>query len=90
MRTIKPFDVDAKRVEASKRIYEMFGRVPFLYVKYKNTYAEGYCEYTDGLRISFTVWYRDLIVSTSISEPISQHDKAMAYISSIPERPWAS
>ena len=88
--TIKPFNVEEKRVEVSQRIYSVFGKVPFLYVKYRDNYAEGYCQYKDGLMIGFTVWYRDMLVRTERYEPQSQHEKAVEYINSIQERPWAS
>ena len=90
MGTIKPYDVDTMRVKASERIHRMFKNVPFLYIKYKDTFAEGYCQYKDGIKAFFTVWYRDLMVSTTTEEAVSPHEKAVEYINSIPERPWAS
>ena len=90
MGTIKPFDVADMRIKASERIHKMFKGAPFIYIKYKNTFAEGYCQYKDGVTAFFTVWYRDMIVSTTVNETMSQHEKAIAYINSIPERPWAS
>ena len=79
MGTIKPYDVDSMRVKASQRIHTMFRNVPFIYIKYK-----------DGLIVTFTVWYRDMLICTSVEEVTSQHEKAMEYINSIPETPWAS
>ena len=90
MGTIKPYNSDEMRVKASERIHSMFKNVPFIYIKYRDTYAEGYCQYKDGLVVSFTVWYRDLLIHTSEEEPESPHEKAVEYINSIPERPWAS
>ena len=90
MGTIKPYNSDEMRVKASERIHSMFKNVPFIYIKYRDTYAEGYCQYKDGLVVSFTVWYRDLLIRTSEEEPKSPHEKAVEYINSIPERPWAS
>lgn len=90
MGTIKPYDVDDMRVKASERIHGMFKNAPFLYIKYKDTFAEGYCQYKDGIKAFFTVWYRDLLVSTTMEEVESQHEKALEYINTIPERPWAS
>ena len=90
MGTIKPYDVADMRIKASERIHKMFKGAPFIYIKYKNTFAEGYCQYKDGVTAFFTVWYRDMIVSTTVNETMSQHEKAMGYINSIPERPWAS
>ena len=90
MGTIKPYNSDEMRVKASERIHSMFKNVPFIYIKYRDTYAEGYCQYKDGLVVSFTVWYRDLLMRTSEKEPESPHEKAVEYINSIPERPWAS
>jgi hypothetical protein len=90
MGTIKPYNSDEMRVKASERIHSMFKNVPFIYIKYRDTYAEGYCQYKDGLVVSFTVWYRDLLIRTSEEEPESPHEKAVEYINSIPERPWAS
>ena len=81
--TIKPFNVEEKRVEASQRIYSVFGKVPFLYVKYRDNYAEGYCQYKDGLMIGFTVWYRDLLVKPDCVQVEGQHARAMAYINSL-------
>ena len=90
MKTIRPFNVDEMRIKASERIHKMFKGAPFIYIKYKNTFAEGYCQYKDGVTAFFTVWYRDMIVSTTVNEAMSQHDKAIAYINSIPKQPWAS
>ena len=90
METIKPFDVDSMRVKASVRIHTMFKGAPFIYVKYRGNYAEDYCQYKDGVIATFTVWYRDMLVCTSMEELESAHDRAQDYIKSIPERPWAS
>ena len=90
MGTIKPYDVDEMRVKASELIHGMFKNVPFLYVKYKDTFAEGYCQYKDGIKAFFTVWYRDLLVSTTEEPCESQHEKAMQYVHSLEEKPWAS
>ena len=88
MGTIKPFNSDDMRIKASERIHQMFKGAPFIYVKYKDTFAEGYCQYKDGIKAFFTVWYRDLLVRTSGNEYDSAHERAMAYINSIPEKPW--
>lgn len=61
MGTIKPFDVADMRIKASERIHKMFRGAPFIYIKYKNTFAEGYCQYKDGVTAFFTVWYRDIV-----------------------------
>ena len=90
MGTIKPYNSDEMRVKASERIHSMFKNVPFIYIKYRDTYAEGYCQYKDGLVVSFTVWYRDLLIRTSEEELESPHEKAMAYVKSLEEKPWAS
>ena len=90
MGTIKPYNTDEMRIKASERIHKMFKNVPFIYIKYRDTYAEGYCQYKDGLVVSFTVWYRDLLIRTSEEEPESQHEKALAYVHSLEEKPWAS
>ena len=90
MNTIKPFNVDEMRTKASERIHKMFKGAPFIYVKYKNTFAEGYCQYKDGLTAFFTVWYRDLLVRTSIDDELSQYERARNYVKTIPETPWAS
>ena len=89
MGTIKPYNSDEMRVKASERIHSMFKNVPFIYIKYRDTYAEGYCQYKDGLVVSFTVWYRDLLIRTSEVKPESPHEKAMAYVKSLEEKPWA-
>ena len=88
MGTIKPFNTDEMRVKASERIHQMFKGAPFIYIKYKETFAEGYCQYKDGVTAFFEVWYRDLLVRTSNNEHDSAHERAMAYIHSIPEKPW--
>ena len=90
MRTIKPFNTDEMRIKASERIHQIFKGAPFIYIKYKDTFAEGYCQYKDGITAFFTVWYRDLIVRTSNNEHDSAHEKAMEYISSLPLKPWMS
>ena len=88
MTTIRPYNVDGMRVKASERIHKMFKGAPFIYIKYKDTFAEGYCQYRDGVKAFFTVWYRDMLVKTS--EDLSPHEKALAYIHSLEEKPWAS
>ena len=88
MRTIKPFNTDEMRIKASERIHQMFKGAPFIYIKYKDTFAEGYCQYKDGVKASFTVWYRDMKISTT--EELSPHEKALAYVHSLEEKPWAS
>ena len=90
METIKPYNVDDMRVKASERIHTMFKGAPFIYIKYKNTFAEGYCQYKDGVTAFFTVWYRDLLVRTTETADLSPHEKALEYVKSLPERPWAS
>lgn len=87
MGTIKPYNSDEMKVRASERIHSMFNNVTFIYIKYRDTYAEGYCQYKDGLVVSFTVWYRDLLIRTSEEEPESPHEKAMAYVKSLEEKP---
>ena len=49
MKTIRPYNVDYMRVKASERIHKMFKGAPFIYVKYKDTFAEGYCQYKEAL-----------------------------------------
>ena len=88
MKTIRPYNVDDMRVKASERIHKMFKGAPFIYIKYKNTFAEGYCQYNDGVKGFFTLWYRDMLVHTN--EELSPHEKAMAYVKSLEEKPWAS
>ena len=88
METIRPYNVDDMRVKASERIHKMFKGAPFIYIKYKDTFAEGYCQYMDGVKAFFTVWYRDMLVNTS--EDLSPHEKALAYVHSLEEKPWAS
>ena len=88
MKTIKPFNTDAMRTKASERIHQMFKGAPFIYIKYKDTFAEGYCQYKDGVTAFFEVWYRDLLVRTSNNEHDSAHERAMAYINSLPLKPW--
>lgn len=83
MGTIQPFNVDKMRVKASERIHGDVQRSPVIVVKYKSTFAEGYCQYQDGVTAFFTVWYRDLTVRPSETESYGQHDRAMAYIQSI-------
>ena len=62
MGTIRPYNVDDMRIKVSERIHSMFKGAPVIIVKYKNTFAEGYCKYKDGVTAFFTVWYRDLLV----------------------------
>ena len=90
MKTIKAFNTDEMRVRASERIHAMFNGAPVIVVKYKNTFAEGYCQYKDGVTAFFTVWYRDLLSEARQSADISPHEKAMEYINSIPLKPWMS
>ena len=90
MKTIRPFNSDEMRIKASERIHKMFKGAPFIFVKYKNTFAEGYCQYKDGTTAFFTVWYRDMLVHSSEDVFESQHDRAVAYIKSLPKQPWAS
>lgn len=88
MKTIRPYNTDEMRIKASERIHKMFKGAPFIYIKYKDTFAEGYCQYRDGVKAFFTVWYRDMIISTT--EETSPHEKALAYVHSLEEKPWAS
>ena len=90
MKTIKAFNTDEMRVRASERIHAMFKGAPVIVVKYKNTFAEGYCQYKDGVTAFFTVWYRDLLVRTQERSETSPHEKALKYINSIKEKPWTS
>ena len=83
METIKPFDVDTMRVEASERIHTMFKGAPVIIIKYKDTFAEGYCQYKDGITAFFTVWYRDLLTKQGLVQKESQHERAMQYINSM-------
>lgn len=83
MKTIRPYNVDDMRVKASERIHTMFRGAPVIVIKYKDTFAEGYCQYKDGITAFFTVWYRDLLVRTNETVHDSQHDRAMAYINSM-------
>ena len=90
MKTIRPYDTDEMRIKASERIHGMFKGAPVIVVKYKDTFAQGYCQYKDGIKAFFTVWYRDLLVKKNPVQVEGQHDRAMQYINSIPEKPWAS
>ena len=90
METIRPYNTDEMRIKASERIHKMFKGAPFIYVKYKDTFAEGYCQYKDGVKAFFTVWYRDLLVRTTEEYDDCQHEKALTYIHSLEEKPWAS
>lgn len=83
MKTIKPFNVDEMRVKASERIHSMFKGAPVIVVKYKDNFADGYCQYRDGVTAFFTVWYRDMKVNTSDENFDGQHERAMAYINSM-------
>ena len=83
MGTIKPYDVDTMRVNASERIHTMFKGAPVIIIKYKDTFAEGYCQYKDGITAFFTVWYRDLLTKQEPVQVEGQHEKAMAYINSL-------
>lgn len=81
MGTIKPFDVSEMRIKASERIHTMFKSAIVIVIKYKDTFAEGYCQYKDGTTASFEVWYRDML--PKVNDYGSQHDRALAYINSI-------
>ena len=88
MTTIRPYNTDEMRIKASERIHRIFKGAPFIYIKYKDTFAEGYCQYKDGIKAFFTVWYRDMLVHTN--EELSPHEKALAYVHSLEKKPWAS
>ena len=83
MGTIRPYNVDDMRIKASERIHSMFNGAPVIIVKYKDTFAEGYCQYKDGVTAFFTVWYRDLLVKQEPIQVEGQHARAMAYINSL-------
>lgn len=83
MKTIKPFNVDEMRIKASERIHAMFKGAPVIVVKYKDNFADGYCQYKDGVTAFFTVWYRDMLVKTSEESFDGQHERAMQYINSM-------
>lgn len=89
MKTVRPFNADEMRVRASERIHGMFKGAPVIVIKYKNTFAEGYCQYRDGVTAFFTVWYRDLLPEGNDESDISPHEKAIRYINSIKKAPWA-
>lgn len=81
MKTVKPFNVDEMRIKASERIHSMFKSAIVIWIKYKNTFAEGYCQYKDGTTAFFSVWYRDLLIEPVVNvQQESQHDRAMRYI----------
>ena len=54
MGTIKPFNVDEMRIKASERIHAMFKGAPVIVIKYKDNFAEGYCQYKDGVTADLT------------------------------------
>ena len=81
--TIKPYNVDDMRIQASERIHGMFKGAPVIIIKYKDTFAEGYCQYKDGVTAFFTVWYRDLLVKPDCVQVEGQHERAMAHINSL-------
>ena len=84
MGTVKPFNVDDMRIKASERIHSMFKSAVVICIKYKNTFAEGYCQYKDGTTAFFSVWYRDLLIEPVVNiQQESQHDRAMKYINSM-------
>lgn len=83
MGTIRPFNVDDMRIKASERIHAMFKGAPVIVVKYKDNFADGYCQYKDGVTAFFTVWYRDMKVNTSDDIFDGQHERAMRYINSL-------
>ena len=81
MKTVKPFIVDEMRIKASERIHSMFKSAIVICIKYKNTFAEGYCQYKDGTPAFFSVWYRDLLIQPVVNvQQESQHDRAKRYI----------
>lgn len=79
MKTIQPFNTAEMRIRASERIHKMFRGVPFIYVKYRDNYAEGYAQYRDGIIACFTVWYRDLVGERTVQSD-SQHERALALL----------
>ena len=81
--TIKPYNVDDMRIKASERIHAMFKGAPVIVIKYKDTFAKGYCQDKDGVMAFFTVWYRDLLVKPDCVQVEGQHERAMAYINSL-------
>lgn len=81
--TIKPYNVDDMRIKASERIHAMFKGAPVIVVKYKDTFAKGYCQYKDGVMAFFTVWYRDLLIKPDCVQVEGQHERVMAYINSL-------
>lgn len=83
MGTIKPFNVDEMRIKASERIHAMFKGAPVIVIKYKDNFADGYCQYKDGVKAFFTVWYREMTVRTNEEQFDGQHDRAVAYINSM-------
>lgn len=83
MGTIKPFNVDEMRIKASERIHTMFKGAPVIVVKYKDNFAEGHCQYKDGVTAFFTVWYRDMLKKNDEEIFDGQHERAMRYINSM-------
>ena len=87
MGTIKPFNVDEMRRKAAEHIHNMFKNAVMIQAIYKDTYVKATARFADGVTEHIMVFYRDID-----RKPMQygQHEKAMAYINSIPERPWAS
>lgn len=82
METIKPFtSIREMRIRASERIHAMFKGAPVICVKYRDNFAEGYCQYMDGVIATFTVWYRDLLKHPSACHHNDgQHGRAIAML----------
>ena len=87
MGTIKPFNVDEMRRKAAEHIHNMFKNAVMIQAIYKDTYVKATARFADGVTEYVMVFYRDID-----RKPMQygQHNRAMEYINSIPERPWAS
>lgn len=81
MGTIKPYNIDEKRIEASQHIHALCKGAIVIVIKYKDTFAEGYCQYRDGAIVSFEMWYRDM--QPRVNNYAGRSEQALAYIHSI-------
>lgn len=87
MGTIKPFNVDEMRSKAAEHIHNLFKNAVMIQAIYKDTFVKATARFADGVTEHVMVFYRDID-----RKPMQygQHNRAMEYINSIPERPWAS
>ena len=85
MDTIKKYDVSEMRTKASQVIHQMFKGASVITVRYKDTFAEGSCQWPDGVMEFVAIFYYDL---REKEVPCGQYDRARHIVSETYNQAW--